>query len=293
MNDKILILSVSLLTAPSMLLAQFSSSSSSVADGTAEGGGFERVVPYHPSPAAFPGPFSRMAVGGSVSPLGVGVQLTTNIARNLNLRASASGYSYSTNFATKGFNTNAKLNLASAGFAADYYPSRFGFRVSPGILIVNNNRLKATSTVAGGSSFTLNGDTFYSASANAATGATPLSGSALLGLNSTKPAFTITGGWGNTIPRNGGHWSFPFEAGVALVGAPSLSANMTGWACYDQAQTQCSDVNSATNPIAIQIQNDLSAQIGKWRGDVDALKTYPIISGGISYSFPVRGGAVQ
>lgn len=293
MNGKILNLSVSLLAAPSMLLAQFSSSSSFVAEGADGGGEIERVVPYHPSPAAFSGPFSRMAVGGSVSPLGVGVQLTTNIAKNLNLRASASGYSYSTSFATKGFNTNAKLNLVSAGVATDFYPFRFGFRISPGILVLNNNRMKATSTVPGGSSFTLNGDTFYSASPNAATGATPLSGNAVLGLNSTKPAFTITGGWGNTIPRNGGHWSFPFEVGVALVGAPSLRANMTGWACYDQAQTQCSDVNSTANPIAIQIQNDLSAQIGKWKGDVDSLKTYPIISGGISYSFPVRGGGAQ
>lgn len=292
---KVLTLSFSLLTAPCMLLAQFSSRSSFVAEGAGSdgGSGYERSVPYHPSPASFPGPFTRIAVGANVSPLGVGAQLSTNIAKNLNLRVSGSGYPYSTNFTTNGFSANAKLNLASAGIAADYYPFRFGFRISPGILVLNNNRLKATSAVAGGSSFTLNGDTFYSASANTATGATPLSGTAVLGLNSTKPAFTITGGWGNTIPRNGGHWAFPVEVGVALVGAPSLTANLNGWACYDQAQTQCSNVNSATNPLAIQIQSDLSAQVNKWKGDVNPLKTFPIVSAGLSYSFPVRGGGTQ
>jgi hypothetical protein len=209
----------------------------------------------------------------------------------VNLRASGNMFRYSTNFTTNGFNANAKLSLASAGLAGDIYPFHTGFRVSPGLLWYNQNRLTANSTVAGGSSFTLNGDTFYSANANAATGATPLNANAALGLNTTRPAFTITTGWGNTIPRNGGHWSFPFEAGVALTGPPSLNANLTGWACYDQAQTQCTNVASTTDPIALQIQGDLTAQIAKWKSNVQPLKTYPIVSAGAAYSFGVRNGA--
>ncbi len=102
----------------------------------------------------------------------------------------------------------------------------------------------------GGTSFTLNNQTFYSANANAATGATPVNGSATLGLNTNKPAFTITTGWGNMIPRKGGHWSFPFETGVAFIGAPTVNVTLAGWVCEDQAQTECTSLSSTTNPIA-------------------------------------------
>jgi len=107
-------------------------------------------------------------------------------------------------------------------------------------------------------------------------------------LNTNKPAFTITAGWGNMIPRKGGHWSFPFEIGVALAGAPALTANLGGWACYDHAQTECTDISSSTNPIAIAVQSDLQAQLVKWRSDLNPLKTYPIVSFGAAYAFRIR-----
>jgi hypothetical protein len=56
------------------------------------------------------------------------------------------------------------------------------------------------------------------------------------------------------IPRKGGRWSFPFEAGVALVGAPTLKVNLGGWVCYDQTQTECADIASTTDPIAISVK---------------------------------------
>jgi len=252
------------------------------------------IRPVQPTRSAPPtSPFSRFAIGAGVSSLGPGVQLTTNLASRLNLRAVGNGFNYSTTFTTNGFTANAKLNLASAGVSADIYPFRAGFRISPGVLFVNNNKVTATSTVAGGTSFTLNGDTFYSANANSAAGTTPLNMDAALGLNTSKPSFTITTGWGNTIPRKGGHWSFPFEAGVAMIGAPSLTASLTGSACYDQAQTMCTNVASPTDPIALMIQNDLTSQIAKWKTDLNPLKTYPILSFGMAYSFRVRGSGVK
>ena len=285
-------LSIAILTAPAALLAQGLQTSSSLFPENAEwDGGVSRGVTPLPTASFSPSPFSRIAIGASVSPFGPGVQVTSYITSHVNLRASGNMFRYSTNFTTNGFNANAKLSLASAGLAGDIYPFHTGFRVSPGLLWYNQNRLTANSTVAGGSSFTLNGDTFYSANANSATGATPLNANAALGLDATRPAFTITTGWGNTIPHNGGHWSFPFEAGVALTGAPSLNANLTGWACYDQAQTECTNVASTTDPIALQIQGDLTAQIAKWKSNVQPLKTYPIVSAGAAYSFGVHNGA--
>jgi hypothetical protein len=239
-----------------------------------------------PEPSA-PSAFSLFSLSGGVSPLGIEAAATTNLNSHLNLRATGSLFSYATSFNTHGFRANANLNLASTRISLDIYPFHSGFRISPGILLYNQNRIKASDTVAAGTSFTLNGDTFYSANANTGTGATPVNGTALLNLHATRPAFTITGGWGNTVARRG-HWSFPVEVGVALVGAPTLNVNLNGWACYDEAQTQCMNIADGKNPIAIQVQNDLRAQISTWKKDLEPLKTYPIVSAGVAYSFGGR-----
>jgi hypothetical protein len=239
------------------------------------------------SPLVTSRPFSHIAFGAGVSPLGIQLQAATNLSSHFNLRGTGNVFNHSTNFTSNGINATAKLNLASAGAAVDIYPFHVGFRLSPGVLFYNQNQLTAGAAVPGGTSFTLNGTTYYSANTNSGTGATPINGSGVLGLNTTKPAFTITTGWGNMIPRKG-HWSVPVELGVALIGAPTVNVNLGGWACYDQAQTQCANIGSATNPIAIAVQSNLTAQVAKWTSDLNPLKTYPIISVGVAYSFHLR-----
>jgi len=97
-------------------------------------------------------------------------------------------------------------------------------------------------------------------------------------------AFTITAGWGRVVSRTG-HWSFPTEIGVALVGAPKVDVNLRGWACRDRAETQCANIANPTDPLAVRVQSDLRTETGKWAQDLNPLKTYPIISTGISYTF--------
>lgn len=286
-----LLLAVALVAAPAALLAQSATRLMPLDSTSSTEGGVARASTDKPVRVVPTAPFSRFSIGGAVSPFGPGVQISTNLNPHLNLRAVGSGFSYSTTFNTNGFDANAKLNLASAGISADIYPFHAGFRISPGVLFLNNNKLRADAVVASGSSFDLNDQSFYSAYPNSETGATPLNAHASLGLNKNKPTFTITTGWGNTIPGKGGHWSFPFEIGVALIGSPELKMNLTGWGCTDQAQTECTDVTSTTDPIAIEIQDNLTQQIAKWNNDIDPLKTYPILSFGVSYSFNVRSGA--
>jgi hypothetical protein len=230
--------------------------------------------------------FSRFAVSAAVSPLGIGAEVTTNLNAHMNLRASGSVFSYTTTFSTNGFAANAQLKLASTRASIDLYPFHRGFRISPGVMFYNQNRVNASDTVSSGTSFTLNGDTFYSANVNPSTGATPVNGTALFNLHATHPAFTITGGWGNPLAKNG-HWTFPVEVGVGLIGAPTLNVNLKGWACYDQAQTQCTNIADPNDPIAVQVQSDLHSQVSKWNQDLEPLKTYPIISGGVAYSFNI------
>ncbi|MGO9340579.1 MAG: hypothetical protein ACLPY1_24160 [Terracidiphilus sp.] len=71
-------------------------------------------------------------------------------------------------------------------------------------------------------------------------------------------------------------------------GAPSVKVNLTGWACYDQAQTECTDISNPNNPIAVAVQSNLAAQEAKWTSDLNPLKTYPIVSAGVAYSFRLR-----
>jgi hypothetical protein len=216
--------------------------------------------------------------------------LTTNLNQHFNLRSTGNIFSYSSSFTTNGIPASAKLNLTSAGTAVDIYPFHKGFRISPGLLFYNANEATAEASIPGGTSFTLNNQTYYSANANPATGAKPVDGTGQMSLHTTKPAFTFTTGWGNTLPRKG-HWSFPFEVGVAFTGAPTVKANLNGWACYDNAQTLCTDINSKTDPIALEIQSNLQAQVAMWTHDVEPLKTYPIASFGVAYSFGLGSAA--
>jgi hypothetical protein len=233
-------------------------------------------------------PLSRLAIGPDFSPLGVGAEAAVNINQHFDARVTGNLFSYSTTFNTNGFNVDANLYLASAGAALDYYPFHKGFRLSPGILVYNQNRANANAPVTPGTSFTLNNQTFYAATPNPALGITALSGTGSLGLHSTRPAFTMTTGWGSLIPRSGRHWAIPFEIGAAFTGTPALTMNLSGWACYDQAQTMCTNVNDPTNPISVQIQSDLQAQLAKWKSDLDPLKFYPIISTGLVFNFSIR-----
>ena len=289
------LIAVALLIASSTLFSQSSSSLVSYLDSEAiPGAGHSAVAPEQtPAPAITswsPRPFSRVAFGAGFSPLGVQMALTTNLNQHFNLRSTGNLFSYSTSFTTSGIPANAKLNLKSAGTAVDIYPFHKGFRISPGLLFYNANQVTADASIPGGTSFTLNNQTYYSANANPTTGAKPVDGTGQMSLHTTNPAFTITTGWGNTLPRKG-HWSFPFEVGVALTGAPSIKANLNGWACYDHAQTLCTDINSKTNPIALEIQSNLQTQVAKWTHDVEPLKTYPIASFGVAYSFGLGSAA--
>jgi hypothetical protein len=230
------------------------------------------------------GPFSRLAIGGGISTMGVDLQAATNINRHLNLRGTGNFFTYTiSNINTGGFTLGGQVNFASAGASVDYYPfPNHGFRLSPGFLFYNNNQITGSGTGSNGSSLTLNGQKYYSESGN------PIGMNAILGLNTHKQTFTMTTGWGNMIPRKGGHFSVPFEIGAAFTGAPSLNVLLSGIGCTNQADAgeggeSC--VNMATNTTAI---TNLNAQLSTWKTDLNALQVYPIISVGVAYAFHIR-----
>ena len=224
-------------------------------------------------------PFSHIAFGGGISPLGINLQAAVNINRHINVRGEGNIFNYTVNnISTNGMNVNGKLNFATGGAAIDYYPfPNHGFRLSPGALFYNQTAVDADITVAGGTSFSLNDVTYYASSTD------PIKGSGGIGLNSRNPAFAMTAGWGNMIPRSGSHWSFPFEIGAAFTGSPTLNMALTSGQACDAQGLNC--VNVATDP---NVQTNLQAQISKYRNDLKPFQYYPIVSFGAAYSFRLR-----
>jgi hypothetical protein len=268
-----------LVLATTALTAQSSSSSLALVDSSmSDGNGGVHSMKTMPTASRASKPFSQFGFGGGVSPLGIGMSAATNLNKYMNLRGTGNLFNYTvSNFTTNGFSVGAKLNLASAGTSVDFYPfPNHGFRLSPGVLFYNANAASASFNVASGQSFKLNGVDYYSSAAS------PVTGVGNLGLHTQKTSFTATTGWGNMIPRRGGHLSFPVEIGAAFTGSPSLNMTLTGVAC-DQTMVYC--MNVGTDPT---IQSNLQAQIAKYQKDLDILKVYPIASFGVAYSFGSR-----
>jgi hypothetical protein len=229
--------------------------------------------------AVAPQPLSRIALGAGVSPLGVNMMVATNLCKYLNVRGTGNLFKYTINdISTNGFDVDAKLDFASAGVSLDFYPfPNHGLRFSPGVLFRNTNGASATFTAKSGTSFTLDDVTYY------ASATSPVQGTGTFGLHNQNPAPTITAGWGNVIPHSGGHFSFPFEVGVAFIGSPDINVALTSGQACDAQGLNC--VNVATDP---SVQANLKAQVAKYKSDLDQLKTYPIVSFGVAYNFRIR-----
>jgi hypothetical protein len=242
-----------------------------------------------PAATAYQEPFSRIGIGADINTMGIGIKSAIVLNHLYDARVNINFLSIDTGkFDIEGFNADVNAHFASAGASLDWYPFASVWRISPGVLFYNANHISVTSLVAPGNSFTLNGQTFYSASPNAVTGATPLTGTGVLGLNTTKPAFTIAGGFGKFIPRSNRHWSFPSEFGVAFTGAPSANITVSGWTCLDKAQTKCSDVTSKSNPVGADFNSALNGALTKWRRDLAKVQIYPLFSYSVVYSFDIR-----
>ena len=283
MKRVVLFVTLAVMAASPSLFAQKASTPFSVAAASpAATEGYTSGTLARPAPGNGPismSPFSRLAFGAGISPMGINLQAAVNVNRRMNVRGVGNVFNYSVNnISTNGMNVNGKLNFATAGTSVDVYPfPEHGFRLSPGLLLFNQNAVSGDVTVNGGTSFELNGVTYYASSTN------PIKGNGHVGLNSRKPAFTMTTGWGNMISRRGGRLSFPFEVGAAFVGAPSVNVALTcGQAC-DQFGQNCVDV--ATDPT---VQANLQAQIQKYKNDISPLQYFPIVSFGVAYNFNLR-----
>ncbi len=231
------------------------------------------------------GPLSRVGIGADISPLGIGIKGAVILTEKIDLRVMGNFFNYnSPNFDIEGSRGTGSLHLASLQTAVDFYPRNSIWRLSGGALLWNGNQISAQATEAGGSSFTLNGQTYYSSHTD------PVMGSGVVGLHTNEPSFTASFGFGRYVPRSNRHWSFPSEFGVVFMGAPSLKVQVGGTACIGPVETSatCSDVGDTSNPVGAAFNQSLQQAVTKWRHSLSTVTFYPIFSYGVVYSFTIR-----
>ncbi len=240
----------------------------------------QQVPAATPAPAqyqvvrdSYRGPFSTVGIAVKVSTLGAGMDLAMPMSRHLNLRVGASFLSYGPTFNVDGIDYGANLRFNAGQVNVDWFPMAGGFHISPGVMFFKND-VTATANVSGGSTFTLNDQTYTSSPTDPARG-----NAALTFPHTAAPSLMM--GWGNIVPRGPKHWSVPFEFGVAYVGATTVNVNLAGTVCTtQQGVTGC--FNAATDP---QTQANLKAEIVTLNEDLKRVEVYPLLSLGLSYKF--------
>jgi hypothetical protein len=219
-------------------------------------------------------PFSSFAIGVKIGTGGAGLDVATPLSRKLNLRGSASFFSYNPNLTEDGIAITGTLTLKTVNASLDFYPLGGSFRISPGVTMYNGNHVTAIAAVPGGQTFTLDNTDYYSSAANPVTGTFDVAFG-----NKEAPSLTI--GWGNMIPRKSGqHWSVPFEIGFEYINVPTIALNLTGSVCQGSATTNCQPVQSTP-----AVQANVQGEQAELQSDISPLRFYPILSIGLSYKF--------
>lgn len=238
-------------------------------------------------------PLSRIALGAGVGTAGIDFTAATNITPWMNLRATGRYFSYSTSFENSGLNITPSINFKSVQISADLLPfaRHSNFHVSPGILFSAENNVGGPAFVPGGQKFDPS-DGDYISDPN-----DPIHGTFKMNLSKNTTAFTLGFGFGNLLPRKGSHWSVPVDLGVAFVGSPTVAFNLQGSVCdpnyyYNPDPTiggeaSCSKIDGPS-PEAQEAQADIAKQVQSIQSDLNALKTYPLVSVGLVFNFKIR-----
>jgi len=279
-----LALPLGILTVPAALFAQYPAahahgspyffstaapldSAGSIPAGAASGG-FGQV-----EPSAYADRYlTRLSFGGSVSTLGTGGELATNLPYRIDLRFVGNFFDFNWKFTDSGFYVVVNTELANTGVLGDFYPWK-SLRISPGLLFYNTDRLRGDVQAQNGATFTINNVNYSSLDSN------PVHGIGRLLLAGR--GFMAMAGWGHYVSRNEKRWSFPVEAGVAFIDTPVATFNLQGTVCQSGGNCQ----PAATFP---GFQANLAAQVATWNNDVRPFHIYPIIEGGAAYTFSYR-----
>ena len=219
-------------------------------------------------------PFSGFGLATRVGFAGTGFDVATPLATRFNLRTGADFFSYATSLQEEGANVGINLRMRSGHAVLDWLPFGGHFRLSPLVVLGNNNRMLATAIIPSGSTVTLNGQDYISSYTD------PLRGSGRIDFRKVSPGLSV--GFGNFIPRDRSHFSIPVEMGFYYVGQPKLQVAFTGSACDPNysASVGCESVNQDSG-----FQQNLAAFKGRNDHNLSCASLFPIFSVGLGYRF--------
>jgi hypothetical protein len=135
--------------------AAFGTTLASAAEGTGGAGQFR--------PRPVPNETPRVGIGVKAGTLGIGFNVGTALGSRINLRGGANFFEYQDSLTEDGINYKGTLQLRSVEAKLDVFLVG-GFRVTPGFLLYDDNKISATAAVPGGQSFTLGGTRYFSVS---------------------------------------------------------------------------------------------------------------------------------
>jgi hypothetical protein len=217
-------------------------------------------------------PFSALGFATRVGLGGTGFDIATPLSTRFNLRAGGDFFSYATNMQEQGANVGVNLHLRSGHTALDWFPFGGHFRLSPQLVFGNNNRILATAIIPSGSTVTLSGQDYISSYTD------PLHGSGRIDFNKLSPGLSF--GFGNLIPRDRSHFSFPVELGFYYVGQPSLQVAFTGSACDPN---YAPSVGCESVDLDPSFQQSLAAFKARNDNNLSYASFFPIFSVGFAY----------
>jgi hypothetical protein len=197
-----------------------------------------------------------IAIAPKVGTTGAGADLTIGLARSLNLRLGAAGWSRSETRTEQEIEYDADLSLVSGEILLDVHLGGRGFRISAGG-IVNGNEVTAVSTED--AVYTINGVPYPVGLVGR------LSGS--VETNAVAPYLGI--GWGNAVAP-GSRWRFAMDVGACYQGSPEVSL-------------RAEPLSPGLLPE--RFEQDLEAERREIEDDLESYTIYPVLSLGVSYRF--------
>lgn len=219
--------------------------------------------------------FTRASLFLSVSSFGIGGQISTNVSPHLDVRLFGNRASITTHhWSRQDFSIRVNAGFANMGAMADGYLFHKPFRLSAGYLAYNGDRVRADLGAKQDAVFTINNTDWISDNAD------PVHGTGLLTLGGR--GLILTSGYGRMVSRTEKHWSFPFEAGVAFINRPRVTLDLNGQICTAQG-VNCQP--AATFP---GFADALTAQVADWNKNAEPFHIYPIVQGGVTYTFRIR-----
>ncbi len=198
--------------------------------------------------------FDKWALGFKTGTLGLGGELTTSLAPNVNLRGSIQWLDLDFDVEFDDIDYDVDVDFFNPLLLVDWYPFQGGFRVSGGLLF-NGSDISLDATPSEAIEI---GDRYYA----------PAEIGSLRGESDFDDIAPYVGiGFSNPLSRNG-HWGFTADAGVAFIGSPNVDLRVTG--------------PSAADP---ELLADLAKEEREIEDDLDKVRFYPVLSLTLYYRF--------